>query len=497
MNSLGFYSDDAGFFYSLGSSTLSQTFNEFLGYVPGRNLHILWQKIIFIFFGWSPQDLPLLHLFQSICESLVAVLFYIILRRFKISALPSFIGTLAFLLWPTRNDVHFWISSLPMNIFSTAFFLLFIYTTQEIFKKISNKQFSINKLLIIDTLFYILALFTYDQVFFALLFILFLRSIIILKKIKNLRKNIIIQLALITLVVFGYLFYKTNYSSLNGGPTFSMDSVPRVSSNFFLSLDINFTKISMNFDPIASELLTNSQHKFINISFILLLMIFLYIFYKDNPNKLENSIQKNLYLISISVFLFLLAYLPVYIWYISPRHNYLPTIFIGSTIAGMLSIFNNFFIKKGPLFLLLWIFILIFPVHFAFNRFEENILKSSNIWATSYSLRKKISKDLIRKKVFNENTKCFMVLNAPAIYKIAPLYASEQTTFALGYFAKYPLDKFKKNNCERNIVLKDNCFDINNTSDIKPKDILAIKINDFNAYTDSKLTYSILNQCNN
>lgn len=497
--SLGFYADDSAFFHALGSSNFAETLKEFFNYVPGRNLHILWQKLIFVIVGWKPQSLPWMHLFQSAAESLVSVLFYFILRRFDIRYFPAFVGALLFALWPTRNDVHFWISSLPMNIFSTAFFLLFIFTTQSILKKAAGKGRSfLVKRLLLDSVFFIFSLFTYDQVFFALYFILFARLVFVFyKKLRPLYLPLFVQLIAMLEVAFGYYFYKTISTTSIGGPVFSEVSLQRIYENFLYSLKFNFTHISMNFEPVALEKITNGQIGWVYASFTAMLILLLFILVKNlKQNEVRESLKNNIILLLLSIILFLLAYFPVYMWYIATRHNYLPTIFIGAAIALVLSMIMSLLERKKALLVIFYAWVVLWPIRIAFFNFEEAIFKNSNMWAASYAIRKDMYTELINKKIYSTDTICVLVEDAPNIYKNAPFFSSEQIPISLAYLANIPLKNYARD-CENFYVTAEetDCYKISYTAPINNDKIFALRINPFDQEKDSELTYLIMHEC--
>jgi len=82
--SLGFYYDDSGFLSTLPFiGNPIQLWTKMRDYVPGRNLHILWQYLIFVLVRNPGAHLPALHYVQSVLDGVAVVAFYFLLRRLE------------------------------------------------------------------------------------------------------------------------------------------------------------------------------------------------------------------------------------------------------------------------------------------------------------------------------------------------------------------------------------------------------------------------------
>ena len=141
---LGFYYDDGPAMATLPQSDLRGLASHLLNYVPGRNLHVLWQYL----FLKLTTNLTILHLVQSALDGLVVVVFFFLLRHLKIPAPAALLAAALFSFWPTHGETHFWLYAVPQNLLSTLFVLLFALTVNPVF--------------------FLAALFTYDQTVFVL-----------------------------------------------------------------------------------------------------------------------------------------------------------------------------------------------------------------------------------------------------------------------------------------------------------------------------------------
>ncbi len=235
---LGFYSDDAGFLTSLGGKGFVATLRAALNYVPGRELHIIWEQLIFLIGGYSPSDLGTLHVIQSCLDGLDVALFYLLLRRLRISSFWSVVGAATFAYYPNHGETHYWLSSGPMNIMSTFFFLAFAYSVAVSVERtamtVTGEPFW---LLAIGFLFFALALFTYDQTFFVLLFVLALRATQLARRRIRPDLPVIGTGIAYTIVILIYVYLKRHPQS---GPTLSYFNFSHIWSNVELSISLTF-----------------------------------------------------------------------------------------------------------------------------------------------------------------------------------------------------------------------------------------------------------------
>ena len=120
---LGFSSDDAQFLGGLGKADLSHTLWHTRWYVPGRNLHIIWQRLIYLVGGARPENLCTLHLIQALLDAAATVVLYLLLRALKLAEVYALAAAALFAFYPNHAETHYWLSAGPMNIVSTLFVL--------------------------------------------------------------------------------------------------------------------------------------------------------------------------------------------------------------------------------------------------------------------------------------------------------------------------------------------------------------------------------------
>jgi hypothetical protein len=153
---LGFYYDDAPALADLRNYGGPRLLRAVVEYVPGRNLHVVWQ---YLFVKISPS-LTVLHLVQSALDGLVVAVFYFLLRRLSVPAPAAVLAAALFGFWPTHGETHFWLYAVPQNILSTLFVLLFALASRPLARSVC----------------FLAALFTYDQTVFVLLWILLVHA---------------------------------------------------------------------------------------------------------------------------------------------------------------------------------------------------------------------------------------------------------------------------------------------------------------------------------
>ena len=276
-----------------------------------------------------------------------------------------------------------------------------------------------------------------------------------------------------------------------------MESLNRIIPNLKYSLNLNFIDMNINFAPLSEEILNNTQKIAINISYGAILVVLFFLLSQRLKALSLVSFEKNkqnVVLMIVAFVLFFLSYLPVYIWYISTRHNYLPTVFIGFFIAAILSIVDVCLRNKQISLIIFWIFIFIVPFRIAYYDFEDNIYKSSNVWSKSYEIRRSFYFNLVQKGVVSDNTKCIVIKNAPEIYKIAPFFASEQVSISLDYLTNKSLKNSTKD-CENLIVYHNECYNIKSDYFEFENRITVVQVSPFNQAKDSMLAYSVIPKC--
>ncbi len=431
-NNLGFYADDAYFLNVIKlDSSFKDLFQCFKSYVTGRNLHILWHYLITLLSGGS---IAKMHFISVLLEVVTAGLFYFILRILNVNVYASFVSIVLFVLYPNHGETHYWISSIPMNILSTLLVLLFILFTLLVINKIEKESpFTAADFIKYITLFliFLCAMFTYDQaVPVVMLIATFSAGYVSFQ--KPIFRRIILLLWLLTLIIF-FTLLTLKIINPAGGPTFSHLTFQWVSYNFLLSLKI-WLKMAVvhykSFGPLSlSEKMTVF---FVTIIFAIVSLLLQIESVKKKKQSLQNHIcdkKKNindrslgLFLIVSGIAIFLAASFPSYIWSISPRHLYLPSVGVTFFVSGLLTYLpaHTMNKRKNAVFLTCYMSLLI-AGYMAAN------IKEKNGWINSYKLRATFYQSLLKEEgeVKNQN---LLLVKFPS----NPILGSPQLAFLTG-----------------------------------------------------------------
>jgi hypothetical protein len=434
---LGFYSDDAGFLHWPGRS-LVKTLRLTRDYVPGRNLDIIWQKLIFLVGGHSPTDLPTLHLIQSLLDAATVVLLYVVARRLGLSPFWAFVSSLLFAFYPNHGETHFWLTLAPQNLVSMLFLLAYVYCAAG--ATIATRRFLTRpsmKLLVLELLFFSLALFTYDQTFFFLTGVLLIRSAILVRA----RYGRTIWFALTSVAYLSLIgLYVDLKRHPNSGPTLTHVDVAHVSANFRLSLSETF---GSRFQDATTALFHGSSHpaKLLALAVAVVAGIVLAALALNSTRQKPGVDRRRLFchllLAAGAAVFFFLAYLPAYVWYISPRHNYLPTLALalfvglfGSSAAGFVErsvgrqvVIANMAVAGILSFLVLY--------------FAAAALGEKRDWELTWRVRSQLYRQLESTGALRGKT-AIVLENFPNVLGRAPFFGNEDAMDALSYL--YPTE---------------------------------------------------------
>lgn len=149
----GLYLDDYGFVNSLTHISPAGLWRQFIEYVPGRNLHIPFFYLMLRLTGGSAAAM---HGLSVICDAVTAIVVYRFVRRMSGLSTVAWTSALAFIAVPNHGETHFWLTAIPQNQLSTLLALCaFLLAT---YRGINFKVMALSV--------YAVSLFTYDQVFF-------------------------------------------------------------------------------------------------------------------------------------------------------------------------------------------------------------------------------------------------------------------------------------------------------------------------------------------
>jgi len=445
---LGFYSDDVGFLTTLPHYGLAATLNAAWAYVPGRNLHIIWQQLLYLVGGTSPADLGTQHVFQSLLDSATVAIFYLLMRKLRAPRLWAVFATGAFAFYPNHGETHFWLSSGPMNVMSTLFLLLFAYAASAAAERVRTaRRQAPDWLLAAELVLFVLALFTYDQVFFVLMFILALRAtqIILLR-----RRPAYVVMGFTAAYIGIIIFYVVRKQHPQSGPTLTHVSVSHVWSNVRLSVRESFGPLFRQQLDSLTQNLTRSVHLtavavvlgFAAVSLLLLVRTvrgFLALRTRRlTTNPFDEvagiSVRRAFTLVGIGVAAYFLAYLPADLWYFSPRHHFLPTAGLALALGAAGATLSAVLRYVHPLVPLLLAVGAVVAGGLILVRFVEAGLSEKRYWQESYQLRQNLYGQIAKRDLLAGKTAVVYVGFPPALGP-AP-YFEQENQLALNYL--YP-----------------------------------------------------------
>ncbi|MDX6769817.1 MAG: hypothetical protein SF051_09815 [Elusimicrobiota bacterium] len=149
----GFYLDDYSFLRALEGAGPERLWHEFIRYVPGRNLHVPFFALLLRLTGAS--DLAL-HLVSTAFDAILVFMAYHLASRLSGSRATATVTAAAFAVAPNHGETHFWITLIPQCQIPMALTLgAFLCATSPRGPRLIT-AFSL----------FTVALFTYDQVYF-------------------------------------------------------------------------------------------------------------------------------------------------------------------------------------------------------------------------------------------------------------------------------------------------------------------------------------------
>lgn len=402
---LGFFADDISFINGLNKVTNINQLGEFNIYFDaGRELQPFWMWLFLNIANFFDQKI--LHLIQIFIYLTNSFLLFIILKSLNINNKISIIVSFYFLLFPLYAEVAFWTHNLAMTLLASFFFLIFLILNINQYKK-SNL---INELYII--LFSILSIFTYEQYIYAIYAVILLR--LFFKEKIQFTESKKLVLFLNTLIIIAFSIYKLNEmkSMMLEEPNFNF---LQIIQNVMISIYLPFKTIVLFEYSIEKFAAT----KFILIIFGILIAVY---FFNNVENKKKTYNQKfnsiTCYKLTLCILIYFAAFFPIYFHSISPRHFYLPSIFIMIGLASIL----DFFIKKNlfnqKLYKFTYLLLIVSTIN---NGMNLDQLKYSQIM--NYKMKENFYKDIIKKLDNKENIN---LINFPFTYNNTNFFASEQ-----------------------------------------------------------------------
>ncbi|MBI5631773.1 MAG: hypothetical protein HY921_12920 [Elusimicrobia bacterium] len=306
----GLHLDDHAFHATLSKPRWSQMRREFLDYVPGRNLYILYYAALYKILGPDPARL---HLFGLFLDLLNVGLVYALLGQMGLAESQRLLASGLFLVYPNHGETHFWTSAIAMNLLSTTFILLsFLAAGIASLRPAARWGLALA--------FYALAAFDYDQAFFMWIPLLFfLRRLAPEPRPSH---EALAGIAVFGLAVDGiHCLLRLLAPVSNGGrPMIRFGNMP---GSFLHSLLDSFV-------PMRKLPAWEALHSWAGgpgpTAALLAVLSAAWIWKMAQLRGSEEAPAAPWTVLSFGACWFFCAYLPNYFWYISARHNYLPSL---------------------------------------------------------------------------------------------------------------------------------------------------------------------------
>jgi hypothetical protein len=343
---LGIYADDPSFFLALPDLSPATLVAAIKSYVTGRNLHIVWQYFIFALTGNTIEALPAQHWLQAFMVALNAASSYLVFRLVGLPILAGFLGAALFAFMPNHPEAYFWLTAIPQHLISTFLVLMLLVGSVRavwIARQGSSRHVAI--LLGIDLCIFVLGIFTYDQVALVMMAI-FIGAV---ATCFALRPNVRTTSVLFAIAAIGVFVLWAGWKVLipSFGPSVSNVSLFGLLRNFLFSLSLTAgPHFFRAFDQVLPFVFNSAADRWtalvVALSFLVVGLICVHgasgrAGRAPGPSLADGFGRWHplMLLFGISLF-FILAYVPTYLWFISFRHTYLPSVAVAAGAAWLI-----------------------------------------------------------------------------------------------------------------------------------------------------------------
>lgn len=330
---LGIFADDVGVYTRFQQAAdIKDHLDLFLGYIPGRNLHIVWHHALFLLSDRCSDTYVCLHVVKTILLSFNGLLIGLILLRLGVRTALALVGVALISFWPTYGTVLVWTSLVPTLLLPLSFVLLLAL---QLIALDSRKPTRPQSFFII--LMYSFATFTYDQAAaaaFAMLTFWIIARVLAARKSRSREKSTCATHVPWKLFVFlitvtaSYITVTVLLRPDAQGPMTQALSPDR--------LFINGARILLQAGIPLKSLRENGASFLVHWAFLTIGVIVLVgaalIFkrkregrqrfsprtYLRTPNEKNVTVALGFLLAAIA------AWLPAWAWYLSPRHYFIP-----------------------------------------------------------------------------------------------------------------------------------------------------------------------------
>jgi|GEM_PF-1770909 len=327
---LGFYYDDAVWMTSAPPIMMRGLWAHMLGYIPGRNLFVLWEYILYRL--WNPMNsLPAIHLVQTALDGLVVACFFLVLRLLWLPAAPSLVAAGLFAFWPIHGETHFWPTLIPANLLTTLFVLLFAMTSLLLVRTRSMSP----GVCMLDAASFLAALFTYDQVFGVLVLLLVARLAARWACGGRDRIFFLLHVPYFAAAIF-YVRLKLRIRP-GGAPAIRPDIWPVLRRNIADTISAVAGRIGLSqVAPLRAYITVSDWLLGIAVAAGVVAMAS-WLLYRQSVQNRESAaalpFPRPWHVLLLGAVFCIAAYAPNWLWWISPRHHYLPSVGLFMAVA--------------------------------------------------------------------------------------------------------------------------------------------------------------------
>ncbi|MGH7754289.1 MAG: hypothetical protein ACREN5_15900, partial [Gemmatimonadales bacterium] len=315
---LGFHYDDSRWVHELAGADWPAVWKAMRDYIPGRPLFVFWQYLVFRVAGDAAGRPEALHLIQAAIDALVVAVFFLVLRRVRVPAPLAILAAGLFAFWPVHGETHFWNTSVVGNLITTLFVLVFLLTSAALAGFWNEPPARGWGLRAVDLAAFAGAMLTYDQVFLVLAGTLWLRA----------RRALAAHLP--HAAVVGLFLWPKLTGPPGKGPSLQAGSAGMLAGNAVQSIAITIGSVwSKTVAPLYERATRGDWLLALVVSAALAgLALVLWV---RSPAKGEPIPRRTLF--GLGLLFWAAAYVPGWLWHLSPRTHYLPSIGLFAAVA--------------------------------------------------------------------------------------------------------------------------------------------------------------------
>ncbi len=327
---LGLHSDDAGLLVGLGDQSFSGALQAMRGYTPGRPLHVVWAWMILQAAGNPTEHLGRMHIVQSLLDGVAVGLFFVLLRTIRIPRLWAFVAGLIFAFYPNHGETHYWLTAAPQNIACVIFVLLNSLTaTMSIREAARGRWRWAMAWCAAGWAVFTLGAFTYEQGLVWMGLLGAVQTVVLAWMGRGKSRVGYFILPAQAASVAGVVWLKSDgFRAMDSGPTMQFVSAEHLSARYGEAMRFSFDPFRYLYEPfnLAGDWIRLVvQPVMVAVVVVLLIACAVMVWRSDRAAGGARPEWYYFALLVLACGLFFAAYLPACMWFISPRHNYLPT----------------------------------------------------------------------------------------------------------------------------------------------------------------------------